>query len=92
MSSYDGKVTIWIKKNDRDKWKSIEKKSEFISEALNAEPIKMAYNPDKKEFLGKPVGDLLTTISGIKRASELKLCKKHGTPLTDQGKCLQKGH
>lgn len=114
-------VTVYIREDDLDKWKSIEKKSDFVSGALNKSESwrvtgdimtgnpNVAPNPftpinprdvvnetiregEKMIRVTHDVVDKLTKIPGIKRASDIKTCKKHGTPLTSQGKCLQKGH
>lgn len=86
-------VTVYIREDDLDKWKSIEKKSEFISEALNAEPVKTVdestYYQLEGEARKRPVMlDKLTTepIRVNIRPVTPKICE-HFQP---KGKCLQK--
>lgn len=92
-------VTVYIREDDLDKWKSIEKKSEFISEALNnvgsitnGPALNKQYSL-KPEFVKsiKSEKSMLLNIPGIKRASDLKTCKKCGFNLNIYGKCSQKG-
>lgn len=37
--AYDGKVTIWIQKEDREKWDAIQDKPKWLHEHLNPEPL-----------------------------------------------------
>lgn len=64
-------VSVYIRKDDFEAWQALEKKSEAISEMLNGKPIKMAYDPVKRELLGKPVGDLLVTTKGKPDINEM---------------------
>lgn len=64
-------VHTYIRNEDMDKWKALPNKSEFIHDALGAlQDIPMAYDPVKKEVLGKPVKDILTTIPGVVKGSD----------------------
>ncbi len=107
-------VTVYIREDDLDAWKNVQKKSQFMHDALTTgltiipprdvmiptnqgkekvvHKVKMAYDPEKKEILDKPIGNLLETVPNLKVASELRpdygVCKKCGTPLTKFKKCL----
>lgn len=62
-------VPTYVKSSDLDSYLAIRAKgkgawSEFIHNALNQVELvdlPMAYNPEKKELRGKPIGDVLTT-------------------------------
>jgi len=54
-------VTVYIRDDDLELWKSVEKKSEFIHNALNGGYIRMAYDPVAHTLRGKPIEDVLST-------------------------------
>ena len=79
-------VTVYVREEDLDAWKAIEKKSEFIHEALNR--LEMAYNAKDKTVAGKSIYSVLETeeissnirpvIKKIKRIDNVRL-NKDGT-------------
>lgn len=70
------KVTVYVRKADIAKWKSVKKKTEFLSNALSS----LSLEPDV--FLLSPK---------VAKEQGVELCKIHGLPLDDRGRCLQKG-
>lgn len=57
-------VTVYIRNEDLPKWKALEKKAEFLHDALTnlqLTDIPMAYDPEKGTILGKPAAEVLTT-------------------------------
>lgn len=76
-------VTVYIRNKDLPKWKSVIKKSEFIHKALWVDETPMYVQTLNINPVIKPIKKSSST-------SSARLCKIHGTPLTTNGKCLQK--
>lgn len=80
-----------------------EKKSALVNKLLDEHYSRKIRAPDvaltqaviKADKPTKDIGEVIN-IPNLVRVSELRpdygVCKKHGTPLTANGKCLQKGH
>jgi hypothetical protein len=75
-------VTTYIRKDDMDKWQAIEKKSEFIHNALNKKPEPVGVYgqglPEKVEplIINNSKDVLKTTGSGLcKHGADPKYCK-----------------
>lgn len=49
------------------------------------------YEPVDKETQTKVIAELAKQQNNPRFSGAIQLCKIHGTPLTPQGKCLQKG-
>ena len=47
------KVTIWIRKEDYDKWQAIADKPAWLHKHLNNPLIKMAYETERLDYLNK---------------------------------------
>jgi hypothetical protein len=89
-------VTVYIRQEDIEAWKGVHKKSEFMHNALehlstyDGAPIVLR---ETLPTTPSPI-EQLTKIPGITTANKIinkGACRIHGTPLTDGGKCLQKG-
>ena len=65
--------TVFVRDGDLDKWNSIEKKSEFIHQALNGGSNYQEYDPGNNSVA--TVVDKVPQIEGV--AKGFKLCK-HG--------------
>ena len=91
-------VTVYIREEDIDTWKSLDRKSEFIHKALigEAEALTIKQPADFENSDVTPFAKQAPfKIVGVVTADKIKsngLCRKHGTPLDSYGKCLQKGH
>lgn len=89
-------VTVYIRKDDMAAWSSVEKKAEFIHGALHgALQVKKTQTPTEVVTAGV-VTPRLDTFYKLKEsigiaADAVKLCKIHGIPLDDRGRCMQKG-
>lgn len=79
--------TVFVRDGDLDKWNAIEKKSEFIHNALSD---KQNFELDKQVL---PLHAAQTKVAVPIAAERLTkgLCKVHGLPLDARGRCLQKG-
>jgi len=91
-------VTVYVRDEDLDRWKSIKRKSEFIHQALNEGVSQAGVSPisDKQPtVVSRPeIKPTIPVIAGLTTANKLKsngACKIHGLPLTVNGRCLQKG-
>lgn len=98
-------VTVYIRDEDLPKWKGLEKKSEFIHNALanmmvvSSSDVPMTSdNPSQLKTINSPkkvptpkLPDIPGIITADKLPSNVKLCKIHDTPLDSRGRCLQKG-
>lgn len=67
-------VTVYIRNEDLDKWKAIEKKAEFISDALRSDALRG----------GSPEN------STVEEKEALKLCKNGHITNQLTGRCTQK--
>lgn len=101
-------VSVYIRKEDEDLWRKLPKKSEAISKMLrdygtstgSTKELKIRPpilggttvqppSPVEQDILDSLPRDLpITTANKLKNGN----CKKCGSPLTEFGKCLQKGH
>lgn len=105
-------VTVYVRRKDLKKWKAIEKKAEFIHNALDIADKYKALEPEEKIAVKehikvlippKPKKEKKVKPKVIKTPQEaevatasiklptINLCKIHGVPLDNRGKCLQKG-
>lgn len=115
-------VSVYIKNDDWEAWRKLEKPSEFIHNALNrsvrSDPGFKRIEKVDERFALKPPGELTRkqlNEQNIKRANAIDekievtspdlnkvipvssgrlsngLCKIHGTPLDDRGRCMVKG-
>lgn len=77
-------VTVYIREDDIDLWRAVEKKSEFIHNALGEQPIKMAYDPVTQTVAGKPIKDVLEpkkdAFDALKQTFGVTLCKHGASP------------
>lgn len=93
------KVSFYLRNEDLDSWKAITKKTEFIHNAIYGHIDSVFEEHNKNIVLSeviespveakKTISRLLDERMAIKE--KYKVCKIHGTPLTEMGKCLQKG-
>lgn len=76
-------VTVYIRKEDLEKWEAVEKKAEFIHLSLNQKPINSLV--ERAVDLGV----------AIEKHTSKKVVKKHAEALCEhfqvKGYCLQKG-
>lgn len=79
------KVTVYIRKEDYELWKAVKEKTGFLHNALNGEGFILETGEDPQDV--KPAMEIVKGL--FPQAKEI--CKIHGTPMTTQGKCLQKG-
>lgn len=97
-------VTVYIRKEDLDKWRALDNKTETIHRLLNSQLTKnIIYDVHGRElknttspdlFLDMSKGTSVTTSIALPTPVSKKengTCKVHGTPLDSRGKCLQKG-
>lgn len=97
-------ATIYIRKQNEAKWNAIADKSTWINTLLDNSDDTSLYG--KVRTVAPEVGPMVTVLSqdlpdlaldATKGTAVSTLrpdngdCKIHGTPLTDNGKCLQKG-
>ena len=80
------RVTQYIREEDYEAWQAIENKSEWIHERLNKRKFTP---PERKEVLNTLGPETPPKKDAVVKGSNL--CKIHGTPLTINGRCLQKG-
>ncbi len=79
--------TIYIRKDDMPKWKALEKKSEFLHNALNNIQRNARATTLQERADGK--GESVELPPTFKKGTNL--CNIHNLPMTVYGKCLQKG-
>lgn len=97
-------VTVYIREEDLVRWKAVQKKSEFIHNALNGAVIgPLDSNSDIASQVSTAARIIKSTTDAEKATLnqlardvapnyiKQKLCKIHGTPLDDRGRCLVKG-
>jgi hypothetical protein len=65
-------ANIWIREDDWELWTAIEKKSEFISEALNQIPDNNKVNQNIKT-----IDNAIDKVKKVATTNEIKLCKHH---------------
>ena len=86
---------IYFRKDVWEKFKDEENKSEVINMLLKDfyGQIKNPVNPFKSSLVVKdiPAPNATFEIKPSKERDSKGLCKIHGTPLDDRGKCLVKG-
>jgi len=77
-------ANIWIREDDWELWTAIEKKSEFISEALNQIPDNNKVNNQINNKVNNKVNQNIKTIDNaidkvkkVATTNEIKLCKHH---------------
>ena len=88
--------TIYFRKDVWELFETEPKKSDLINRLLEEH-----YTQSSKNWVARPSKDPviknIATADAVDKVKDLfpqsrKLCKVHGTPLTLEGKCLQKGH
>lgn len=96
--------TIYIRKDNQERWKSITDKSAWVNAYLEKSPpnsvvISKNLEPESLSTGGAVSGRVFTGTRLIDpypkekqdTMYKLSVCKIHETPLTEFGKCLQKG-
>jgi hypothetical protein len=96
-----GRVNIYIRKEDENKWTAILDKPKWLHKMINGSYVAVPDIMDASErglklgetvmieTNGRPLHEVVGSV--VQKAQENGICKIHKTPLDSRSKCLQKG-
>lgn len=86
------RVNIYLSKEDYVLWEQLDNRSKFVSEVLNIRlGVSSVPSEPERPTMIVSASDVPMTPKNPSQLKSVEVCKIHGTPLTQFGKCMQKG-